>query len=192
MDDTVLWTEIAPDDSADAKRDKLLSSVADFDGAFAEVLSQQGESLVVRRMAFFVNQQVVAPMKLTAQQQWFGWGLMGTLAAKYGSEILGSPRANMLADESAELPNRMSPRGIDLTALPDPKDIKPIYLSAYVDAMSRKATGVIGGIVTKQGDGIIPKLLSAIKANPPADNAALIKIISDTTGTDPTESLQQG
>lgn len=190
MDDAVLWAEVQAKSSPADVADAVVKAYQDTEGEFTSAVSN--EAMVLTRNLFiqFVGDNVVTPLKLPPTEQWFGLGLMASMSAKYTSAVTGIGRADLLAPlsvENADNPLKSAP--LDLLHPLDPAAIKPQYMPFYIDAMSRKATRVLGKLIEKSGDGVVPKLIAALRDKPPADNDALVKTIQDVTGVDLTTDL---
>jgi hypothetical protein len=183
MDDVVLWTPVDPSATDADIADALDKTLEDFENGFQQSTFQ--DALVQTRDEFvrFIAQEVTKPLKLPVDGDWFGLGLLGASSAKYMALVTGLPRADLAAAAASDSnSNPVRPEPIDLMHPIAPSDIKPEYLPYYVDAMSRKGAGAVNYLLDKSGDAAIPKLLTAINAKPPADNAALLQIIQTVTG----------
>jgi hypothetical protein len=59
----------------------------------------------------------------------------------------------------------------------------------YVQAMRRKAVAAVNRWAKEKGDASLTKVLAAVRANKPADGAALVKLIQEQTGVDLSKDL---
>jgi hypothetical protein len=64
--------------------------------------------------------------------------------------------------------------------------MRPEYENYYDNAVIRKGAFVLDALITKGGDGVLAKAITAMRATPPANAADLIRIILQTSGIDPT------
>ncbi len=141
----------------------------------------------------YLSDKVFEPLELRADQAWLGLGAAGYLTAKYASPILGVPRDTLLATLLREDPGTpVSAAVIDLLEPVDPESLRQEYVMAYLDAMRRKSTALVINWTDKGGDEVIPKTLSAMRNNKPADGKALATLIKDQTGLDLTPGLKAG
>jgi hypothetical protein len=78
----------------------------------------------------------------------------------------------------------VSAKAIDLTHPVEEAAMRPIAVPYYNQALRRKAMTVVVKWIEKGGEPSITKVIVAMRAKPPADGVALIKLIQDTTGID--------
>jgi hypothetical protein len=118
---------------------------------------------------------------------------MGVLSAKYSSSLIGLDTALQLQNMTSDDPrNPIRPEAIDLLH-PLPRDqMRPAAVFAYDDAFRRKSARAVKNWLKSAGDAAVPKLLSAMRQNPPADGAALLKQIQQISGVDLSADVATG
>src|SRR5262249_47227050 len=79
---------------------------------------------------------------------------------------------------------------IDLLHPADPSTMRREWLPAYNDAYRIKSARVIREWVAKAGDGAIALAIVAFRASPPADGAALVKMIKISSGVDLSDAVK--
>ena len=190
MDDTVLWAEIQPGASNQDIAAAVSLAYSNFEGGFADAISNDGMVQVRNLMIKFVTDNAITPLKLPWSEQWLGMGIGGAMGCKYSAPILGISRADLTSALGADNPdNPIRPASVDLLHSFDPTSVKPEFLALYVDAVSRRSTKVIADLLKQSGDGAVAKILTAVAQQHPADNDALLQLIQQTTGVDLTPSM---
>jgi hypothetical protein len=187
MDDTVmpaLFDEAKADEATRVKG--LTNLIQSVDANVMNTAAQQAAQTVIAQFFTFVQDKVVAPLKLKDDQKWFGVGLTNYLGVKYGALALGMNRAELLKSVVAE-PEAfpVSMRSVNLLNPDEAKTMREEIRPYYTVAAQRKATLVIA-VWTEQagGDTGIAKVLSEVRAKPPADAWALLGVIKDASKVD--------
>lgn len=184
MDDTVVAAIVAAADGSDALALKLQKLVAATRGEVERMVSGRAMFLVQAAFIDAVMKEVFEPMKMPFGQQWLGVGASGVTSADYASEVIGSPRHELLLMLSAELrrnPVRM--RTIDLLHPAEPDAIRREYAAAYADAYRRKSMRAAGKII-EAGREKLPLLVSSLRETPCASGEEMVKRIREVTGVD--------
>jgi len=83
-------------------------------------------------------------------------------------------------------------KAIDLVNPLAPSSMKAGAVPYYDQAMRRKAVAVVAKWAEKAGEAAVTKALVAYRAKPPADGAALVKLITEVSGTDLSKDLAPG
>lgn len=190
MDDVVIWAPVDDGATPDQVTAAVVKAVQLFEAAFIGAASQQAEVEVRNQTVEFVAAHVIKPLKLPSGQQWLGIGLMRAISCKYAAMITGISRKELVAslmEDNPSNPIRSAP--LDLLNGFDTSSIKPQFLPFYVDAMGRKATGVVQKLIDSQGDAVVPKILAALQSGPVPDNQSLVALIQKITGVDVTNDL---
>ncbi len=188
-DDILLPVMVAPEDPPEKRAKELQETVRMAESRLAGSIATR--AMVVAQLAFvdLVN-EALAPLKLTPDQRWFGDGLAGVLSARYVAQINGMDAQMILQSMSSD--DRRNPirsATIDLLHPTPTSDLRPRAAPYYGDAFHRKTVRVVLSWLARAGDDAIPKTLTALKQNPPADGVALLKQIQQTSGVDLTAEL---
>lgn len=191
-DDQVLAVIYAPEDTLAARSDLLKRLMLDTETQLNYFMSARSLFAAQMEMLNFISQSTLEPLKLTRDdQQWFAVGVAGVLSARYLALVNGSqPDSFLLAMTQDDRRNPVRSATVNLLSPMNPADMRPVARPAYADAVRRKATAVAKSWLDRAGEQALPKVISAVRAAPPADGAALVKIIAAQSGIDLTADLQ--
>jgi len=189
-DDMLLWCQTQPDE----KDEQILLTIDQefraFDVGFDGICSENAFLQTQKNLGDFLTDNVIAPLKLPAPQQWLGLGIEGAMSAKYESLLMGVSRPEMVKMNTTEPANNVIQAApLDLYHGFDLSELKPEYVMAYLDAVRCKATIVVEKILETAGDTSVLKIIHSVQSAPPADNVGLVKLILDDTGVDVTNDL---
>jgi hypothetical protein len=157
--------------------------------------SVSGRSMAIAQLAFvdFIYEQTIKPMNMNRQTEWFGIGLSGVLSSRYISQLTGVSLDQFLVNMTTDDPrNPIRSTTIDLLHPTPQSDMRPQAAPAYADAYRRKAARVIVNWIKSAGDDAIPKTITALKQNPPADGETLVKQVKEASGVDLLEEAKPG
>ena len=185
MDDTILPAFYNDKDAPDVRAKNLAAGLQNMDANLAANGARQAPSAIFNLFVTFITEKQIDPLKLKLDQSWLGSGVANFLAAKYTAVVTGAEKNNILAQLTSE-PNvfPVSARSVDLAHPLDEASMKPAIVPYYKVSMQRKATAVVAVWVDQAGEAAIPRTLTAMRARMPADGAALVKLIQETTGAD--------
>jgi hypothetical protein len=185
MDDTILPAFYNDKDMPDVRAKNLAAGLQNMDAQLAANGTRQAPSAIFNLFVTFIQEKQIDPLKLKLDQSWLGSGVANFLAAKYTAVVTGVEKNNILAQLTSE-PNvfPVSARSVDLAHPLDEASMKPAIVPYYKVSMQRKATAVVAVWVDQAGEAAIPRTLTAMRAKMPADGAALVKMIQETTGAD--------
>jgi hypothetical protein len=191
MDDVVMWCEVKPNEKDSDIADAVANQIQTFENSFPQSTFTDALLQMRNLMVNFIGENAINPLKLKPTEDWFGLGVIADMSAKYAAEMTGLSRADMAASLAQDVPqqNPIKAGPLDVLHGFEPGDIKPEFLAYYRDAMSRKGAAAVQKMLNKAGDAALPKILSDIKSNPPADNDALVKLIQTDSGVDLTNDL---
>ena len=185
MDDLVMWIEIHDGDSPATLGDELAKGITDYDSAYPDAISLIGQSGTRNVFADFLLNKALQSVKVAPTEGWFLHSTAELYAIKYATFLTGSSRRGLIfALLRGDPRNPLDWQPLDLVHPLDPAAMWPGYLRIYNNALIRKGSFVIDAWTTKGGDGVLAKTLPALRANPPANAADLIKTILDSTGID--------
>jgi hypothetical protein len=190
MDDTVLPAVYDPKSGVDERVKDLTNSIQGIDANLARSAAQSVGPTVFAKLVEFVGKQVEG-LKLKPDQEWFSTGLTSGLAAKYLAQLgTGATREQIVNGLIQEAPNfPISTRSIDLLNPTDPSKINEALKPYYTNAVQRKSIAVVYLLSTKSSDARIADVVKNIRATPPADGKALVRLIEQTTKVDVTPWL---
>jgi hypothetical protein len=185
MDDTILPAFYNDKDMPDVRAKNLAAGLQNMDAQLVANGARQAPSSIFNLFVSFIQEKQIDPLKLKLDQSWLGSGVANFLAAKYTAVVTGVEKNNILAQLTSE-PNvfPVSARSVDLAHPLDEASMKPAIVPYYKVSMQRKATAVVAVWVDQAGEAAIPRTLTAMRAKMPADGAALVKMIQETTGAD--------
>jgi hypothetical protein len=190
MDDTVLPAFYADTVAVEQRVKNLSAGVQALDANIAANVARQANPTVFNLFVQFIQERHMDPLKLRRDQSWLAMGVSNFLATKYASVVTTVPKDQMVRELISEpqlFP--VSARSIDLTRPVDEAAMKKELVPYYTVSMQRKATAVVAVWVDTAGEAAIPRTLTALRAKPPADGPALVKLIQDATGADLTKYL---
>jgi hypothetical protein len=192
-DDILLPVLYEPGDSPLKKEELLADQVRTSQATLIKSVADRAMALGQIAFLDFIAEQAVEPLRDKPDQQWLGVGLMGILSAKYSSQITGLNGALMVHYMILGDPrNPIRPETIDLLH-PLPRDqMRPGAVYAYDDAFRRKAARAVETWIEQAGEANVPKLLVALRKNPPADGIALLKLMQQIGGVDLTADVGVG
>jgi hypothetical protein len=191
MDDTVLSgvypAEMKPDD-----REKYLANVIrGYESAIDQAFSGHVQALTQVALAEFIHKQAIEPLKLKPDQAWFGIGLENVLSSRYIADLTGGDYEQIAGRLMRDRPdNPVRAGSIDLLNPADPATMRPEWMPAYEDALRVKSSRVVHDLVAKAGNTVVPMTLAALRASPPADGKALVRVIAVSSGVDLSNALK--
>jgi len=151
----------------------------------ADAVSRQVQVATQIAMIEFIHQQAIAPLKLKADQEWFGLGVEQVLGCRYMADLTGGSYEQYVDRMQRDDPrNRIRAATIDLLHPTEEQSMRPQWVPLYRDAYRVKSARVMHDLIAKAGTGAVPMVLSAIRASPPADGPGLVRVIQMTTGVD--------
>lgn len=185
MDDTILPAFYNDKDAADVRAKNLAAGLQNMDAQLVANGARQAPSSIFNLFVTFIQEKQIDPLKLKLDQSWLGSGVANFLAAKYTAVVTGVEKNNILQQLTSE-PDvfPVSARSVDLAHPLDEASMKPAIVPYYKVSMQRKATAVVAVWVDQAGEAAVPRTLTAMRAKMPADGAALVKLIQETTGAD--------
>jgi hypothetical protein len=185
MGDAVLPAFYTEKETPETRVKNLSGGLQQLDAGMADRVSQQTQPLVFNLLAEHIGQTYFDPIKLRRDQQWLGLGVTGYFTSKYAGQLTPSPREEWLRGMTYDNPRfPVSAKAIDLTHPVEEGAMRPIAVPYYNQALRRKAMQVVVKWVEKGGEASLTKVVTAVRAKPPADGVALIKLIQDTIGID--------
>jgi hypothetical protein len=192
-DDVLLPMIYEPSDSQEKKIQQLSDEMRISQSSLTQNIADRSIGLTQVAFVGFIARQTIEPLKLKPDQEWLGVGLVGVYSAKYSSPLTGTETAGLMQSMANDDPrNPLRSETIDLLH-PTPRDqMRPMAMFAYDDAFRRKSTRVLEKWLKSAGDADVPKLLAALRQNPPSDGAALLKQIQQISGVDLTPEMGVG
>ncbi len=190
-DDTVVPLLYSADETPDARQRRIIEEIRGTEGSILDAVSRETLAMTTVGLVELVSSQALTALNLKPDQEWLGVGIAGVLAAIYVADLSGMS-ADQLVDGLTQenRGNPIRPATIDLLHPMNLNELRPQMLGAYLDAYRRRAMQTVRSLYNRGGDGAIAKVIAAIRANPPADGPALVKLIQQTTGVDLTDSLR--
>jgi hypothetical protein len=191
-DDQVLAVLHTPEQDLTARRELLTRLMLDTESQLNYFLSARALFLTQMELLEFIGRSTIEPLSLGRDdQQWFGVGVSGVLSARYLALINGSaPDSFLPAMTQDDRRNPVRSATVNLLNPMNPADMRSAARPAYADAVRRKSTAVVKSWLDRAGDAALPKVIAAIRAAPPVDGAALVKLVAAQTGIDLTADLQ--
>lgn len=191
MDDMVMPVIYAPDATPEAKRKVLEQMMQRNEASVVDAFSRRSQLIAQLALIEFIQKQALDPLKLKDDQQWLGLGMQAVLSARYMHDLLGISEEDLLARMTRDDPrNPIRPDAVDLLHPADRAQMKREWVPLYGDAYRVKSARVVRNWSAKCGESAVATTLAAMRANPPADGPALIKLISVTTGVDLTSEVK--
>jgi hypothetical protein len=185
MGDAVLPAFYLESETPATRSEHLATGIQQLDAGMVERIAQQTQPLVFNLLAEYIGQTQFDPLKLRRDQQWFGLGVTGYFASKYAGELTPSAMEEWQKGMTFENPRYpVSAKPIDLIHPLEESAMRPIAVPYYNQALRRKAMTVVIKWAAQGGEASITKALVAIRAKTPADGAALVKLIHETSGVD--------
>jgi hypothetical protein len=185
MDDMIMPVLYAPDATPE-QRQKSLEQVMRYNEAMVvEAFSRRAQLVAQLAIIDFIQKQAIEPLTLKEDQQWLGLGMQAVLSAKYMHDLLGVSQEDLLNRMTRDdARNPIRPDSVDLLNPADRSQMRQEWIPMYGDAFRVKSARVVRGWSDKCGESAIATTLAAMRANPPADGEALLKLIHVTTGVD--------
>jgi hypothetical protein len=192
-DDVLLPVIYEPSDSQEKKMQQLSDEMRISQSSLTQTIADRSIALTQVAFVGFIARQTIEPLKLKPDQEWLGVGLVGVYSAKYSSPLTGTDTAGLMQSMASDDPrNPLRSETIDLLH-PTPRDqMRPVAVFAYDDAFRRKSTRVLEKWLKSASEADVPKLLVALRQNPPSDGAALLKQIQQISGVDLTAEMGVG
>ncbi|CAN5651079.1 hypothetical protein BH09PLA1_BH09PLA1_13640 [soil metagenome] len=191
MDDMVMPVIYAPDATAEAKRKNLEQMMQRNEASVVDAFSRRAQLLVQLSIIEFIQKEAIDPLNLKGDQQWLGLGMQAVLSAKYMHDLLGISQDDLLSRMTRDDPrNPIRPDAVDLLHPADRTQMKREWVPLYGDAFRVKSARVVRAWSEKCGESAISTTLAAMRASPPADGPALVKLITVTTGVDLTNEVK--
>jgi hypothetical protein len=188
----VIPVTILPEDTPQQRHDKLVQTITGVDAGVAREVSAKSQFMVQMAFVQFIGDEVIRPLKLSRDQEWFGIGLAGVLSASYAAPIDGVEFDTLLEMMTREDPRAaVKAASVDLLKPVSLESLREEYLPHYIDAERRKATRAIAGWIKQADNGATAKVLRALRTYVPPDGEGLVKVIQEQTGIDLTAALRR-
>jgi len=192
MDDVVLPVIFPPEATADQKAEILSRVIRSSEQNIQNQVASRAMGVAQLTIADFINDEVIVPLKLQPDQQWFRFGVCSVLSAKYLSRISGMPLSGIvdrMIAEPANAPVKMA--SVDLIHPLNTADLKEDVVPYYIEAMRRKSTKVVFDWTRGEG-ALIGKALEALRKTPAPDGPGMVQVIKQATGSDLSRQLGAG
>lgn len=190
-DDQLIPSLYKPEEAIEVRAGRLTETLQLAEQQLSMRLASRSQTAMVLSIVAFIGQTTIDPLKLTNEQQWFGVGVAGVLSAEYLAIMNGQPAESFLALMNGTDPrNPIRQETIDLLHPVPPNDLRPAARPAYTDSLRRKSATAVQKWLASAPKDALPKTIQAIRDQKPADGAALVKVIKDTTGVDVSEDLK--
>jgi hypothetical protein len=190
MDDAVVPALYPAKATNDQKLKALTDAVAQSEGDLVKFLDARAKPAVSSGLATMVHNVAMKDLTFTDDQRWFALGAPIVVAAKYSGPLTGNPELlKAMTQDNPQNPLRFT--SIDLLHPPAINSMNPEAIPFYFDTARRKSAAAIAHLIDQAGPGAIGKILTAIRAQKPADGPALVKLIQDQTGVDLTKDLSR-
>ncbi len=190
MDDMIMPVIYAPDATPEKRSAVLSEMIRNNESSLVEAFTRRAQVLTQMSIIDFIHKQTFDPMKLKDDQMWLAFGTEAVLSTRYMRDSVGMSYDDLIQRMMLDNPrNPVKASSIDLLHPTDPKYMKPAYVPLYLDAYHVRSTRVINELIKKGGASAVSTTLNAIRANPPADGPALVKLIAVTTGVDLTNEI---
>jgi len=184
-DDTVFPVVFDPSNTHETITSRLNQHIRQDESVVAVDVSVRAQSSMQLQFADLLARQAVAPLHAKDDQQWFYVGLLGVLPTRWMAQLTGGDADHLLA--GLEEPNRSNPlraAGFDLSHPMPLSSLQPSAVPLYEDAFRRRSAWIVDYWLQHVDPDSLHKTMVALRANPPADCAALLKTIKTVTGTD--------
>lgn len=167
------------------RQETLVRIVRGTEWGIADEIAVRSQFLLQMGFVRFIMEDVMKPLKLRPDQQWFSIGSAGVLSSKYAGPVMGIPAGELNDRLIWEHPrNPVKAAAIDLLHPMDLKDLRPQYVPLYVEAVRRKSMKVVLDWTAGGNDNFIPRTLTALRKQTPADGTGLMKRVQELTGKD--------
>lgn len=179
--------------SPDERKKKIAESVRVMEERLAGYLANHAADDCYNGFMEFLLAQIAEPVRNKADREWIAAGLCGVLTCRYASSLTGRDLTTMLTQLSSDRPEiPLRQATVNLIQPLEPSQIRAGARELYLLVYTRKAIRVCNEWVTQAGDAAIPKLITELRKNPPADGAALIAQIKQVSGVDLTANVSSG
>jgi len=181
-DETIVWVPLDAKDTDEQKAARLASKVMEQEVARINFVANNAQQRLVRALTAGIRERVVTPLGLKLDQQWLGMGIEGYCTAKYFAGIVGANFGQVL-QQFARVPENsgVNPDRIDLLKPTPPDSLRDELVQPYEAAMRARSTEVMAAWLANKGDDALARTLTAVRTKKPADGAALVALIKDTT-----------
>lgn len=172
------------------RREILVKAIRDAERGIAEELASRAQLQVHLSFAQFIDSRLQETLT-KPDQAWLRLGLSGALAAEYAamaSSIDAIAFIRVVVTEPPRTP--VHAKNIDLLNPTSLSELREQYVQPYLQGMRRKSTAVVFDWMTQADEGAVSDILRRIQTERPADGAAIVAIIRETTGIDLTEKLK--
>jgi hypothetical protein len=191
MDDMITPVLYTPESTPEQRKNVLSQMMQRNEALVVDAFSRRSQLVAQLGLIDFIQKQAIDPLKLKDDQQWLGLGMQAVLSTKYMHDLLGISQEDLLNRMTRDDPrNPIRPDSIDLLRPADRGQMKPEWAPLYGDSFRVKSARVVRAWSDKCGESAIATTLAAMRANPPADGAALLKLIHVTTGVDLTNEVR--
>lgn len=184
MDDTIVAI-LRSSNQTDAEfADRIRKVVSETQREVTRLVSGQAQYLTRITLLNAIPRNGFGGPTLPPGQQWFWIGLGGVISAEYAQEVTGSPKEELLMLLAMEMKrNPVRAKSVDLLHPLNPKDMKPRFVPAYLDAMRCKSVQVCQKILDQSRDKL-PAMVLSLREKPCADGEELVARINQVMGVD--------
>lgn len=187
-DDQLILSLWGKDADASMKQRILEAYVLDVESRIVNAMAGDAQNIVRVAIAQLIDEAAFKDIEFKQGQEWLALGLRDAISWKYTSMIHGVPYQPELVGEDQRNPFRAM--SIDLLHPTPLNQLREGAAPYYQDAIRRRAIHVFHDWQTKAPKDAIGKVLSAMRAQKPADGEALLKIIKDASGIDLADQLK--
>jgi hypothetical protein len=182
-DDSVFPVIYRPNEKHEVVTTQLNEHIREDEAVLATDVSVRAQSSLQMQFSNLLDRELVSGLKAKDDQQWFYVGLLGVLPTKWMALLTGGDENQMLI--GLERPNPANPlraAGLDLIHPVAFSSLQPSAIPLYEDAYRRRSTFIVDYWLEHAPPGSLHKTMVGLRANPPADCAALVNIIKSATG----------
>lgn len=191
MDDVVVPVLYEPAADDAARRKELEQVMPPTERTLAMSVAVRSQVDLQLALGHFVEETVLAPLKLGRDRQWFAQGVAGLLSIHYLALVNGMSPDTLYRDFTFEHPrNPVKSAPIDLSHPIDVNDLRPQYVPLYEAAMRRKATRVVHDWLEIAPPDALPKTITALREKPPQTAEELLKTIERAGGISVAEDVK--
>jgi len=172
-------------DPGESRRARLAEVVGESQMNLLQSIANRAQFVAQLQVIDFIREQVLSPLQLRADQEWFVTGAAGVVSAEMITAASGRDLQQLVVEmimEPGNTPYRMTM--VNLLRPENTNDLRPEYVPFYREAVRRKSTAVIWLWLERGGKDSLGKLMAQVRKQRPEGGNALLEAMRQVNNVD--------
>jgi hypothetical protein len=190
-DELLLPALYAAAEPAESRRARLAEAVGESQMNLLQSIANRAQFVAQLQLIDFIREQVLAPLRFRADQDWFVTGAAGVVSAEMITAASGRDLQQLVLEmivEPGNTPYRMTM--VNLLRPENIDDLRPEFVPFYLEAVRRKSTAVIWLWLERGGKDSLGKLMAQVRKQRPEGGNALLEAMRQVNNVDVSQWVQ--